>query len=413
MPLSGLEPARALTTLQRLLEIPGLDLHTALVHASNALADAFSADKVDAFIYDEARDSLAALGTSTQPLSNLQKNLGLDVLPISNGGLVVRVFQSGEVLRTPDAQQEADELKGIKEGLRIRGLLAVPLSIASKRRGVIAIASLEPDFFGHADEAFVKAAATWVGVVAHRAELMEEIGRNALEQGRRAAADELITVLAHDVRNYLAPISERLYLLRHDAEKREDKTASEHAQRALRSVTGLSKLVTNLLDVARLDRGLFDLDLEPVDLVAIAEEAAGILSRPDHPVIVEASSAVLIAADRVRLRQCLDNIISNALGYSPRSAPVNVFIDEYNEDGIRWARVEVVDEGPGVPQEMLAHIFDRFVSGRVKSGGMGLGLYLANRIAQAHGGRIHVESEPGKGARFKLSLPLHQRAPAS
>jgi signal transduction histidine kinase len=242
---------------------------------------------------------------------------------------------------------------------------------------------------------------------------MEEIGRNALEQGRRAAADELITVLAHDVRNYLAPISERLYLLRHDAEKREDKTASEHAQRALRSVTGLSKLVTNLLDVARLDRGLFDLDLEPVDLVAIAEEAAGILSRPDHPVIVEASSAVLIAADRVRLRQCLDNIISNALGYSPRSAPVNVFIDEYNEDGIRWARVEVVDEGPGVPQEMLAHIFDRFVSGRVKSGGMGLGLYLANRIAQAHGGRIHVESEPGKGARFKLSLPLHQRAPAS
>ena len=321
MPFSGLEPARALVTLQRLLEIPGADLNSALVHAANALADAFRADKVDAFVYDEKRDSLAALGVSTQPLSNLQKNLGLDVLPLSNGGVAVRVFQTGEVFRTPDLLEE-DELKGVKEGLKVRGFLAVPLQIGSKRRGVVAICSLQPDFFTEADEAFVKSAAAWVGIVAHRAELIEEIGRNAVEQGRRAAADELVTVLAHDVRNYLAPISERLYLLRAGADKRGDKAASDHARLALRSVMGLSKLVTNLLEVARIDRGLFDLDIEPVDLVAIAEEAAGSLSRPDHPVIVKSSAPVLVAADRTRLRQSLDNLVSNALGFSPRSAPV-------------------------------------------------------------------------------------------
>ena len=409
MPLSGLDPARALVTLQRLLEIPGADLNSALVHAANTLAEAFSADKVDAFIYDESRDSLAALGVSTQPLSNLQKNLGLDVLPISNGGTVVRVFETGEVFRTADLTKE-DELRGIREGLKVRGALAVPLYIGSKLRGVVAIASLKPDFFSEADEAFVKSAAAWVGVVAHRAELIEEIGRNAVEQGRRAAADELVTVLAHDVRNYLAPISERLYLLRIEADKRGDKAANEHAQLALRSVMGLSKLVTNLLDVARIDRGLFDLDVEPVDLVAIAEEAAAMLSRPDHPVIVKAAGPIVVAADRARLRQCLDNLVSNALGYSPRSAPVNVFIEEYSEKGARWAQLEVIDEGPGVPQEILPHIFDRFVSGRGKSGGMGLGLYLANRIAQAHRGRIQVESPPGKGARFTLRLPLHRHA---
>src|SRR5688572_31419751 len=76
---------RFLVTLQRLLEIPAADLKTALTHASNAMADALKADKVDAFMYDQTRDSLVAVGTSTTPLSGMQKKLVLDVLPLSNG----------------------------------------------------------------------------------------------------------------------------------------------------------------------------------------------------------------------------------------------------------------------------------------------------------------------------------------
>src|SRR3954467_1159929 len=104
---------RYLVTLQRLLEIPAADLQSALTHATNALAEALQADKVDAFLYDERRDSLVAVGTSTQPLSNLQKKLGLDVLPLSNGGRVVYVYKTGEVFRTGDLQQDPEELKGI------------------------------------------------------------------------------------------------------------------------------------------------------------------------------------------------------------------------------------------------------------------------------------------------------------
>ena len=408
MSASGLEPARALVTLQRLLEIPGADLQGALIHAADAMADAFAADKVDAFLYEESRDSLVALGVSTQPLSNLQKNLGLNVLPVSNGGRVVEVFRTGNLFRSGDVQSDGEELLGIREGLKVQSSLGVPLHIGSRLRGVLMLASLKPGFFSEADEGFVRSAAAWVGTVAHRAELMEEIGRNALEQGRRSAADELVTVLAHDVRNYLAPISGRLYLLRQAAEARADKAAQEHADMALRGLTGLTKLVTNLLDVSRIDRGLFDLDTEPVDLAELAREAAATLSRADQEVIVKSSMSTVVAADRARLRQCLDNIISNALGHSPRSAPVNVFIEQYTEEEKRWARLKVVDEGPGIPQEILPHIFERFVSGRTGSGGVGLGLYLANRIAQAHGGRIEAASEPGKGSRFTLSLPLYQ-----
>ena len=405
---SGVEPLRALVTLQRLLEIPAADLHGALTHASNALADAFGVDKVDAFLYDETRDSLTALGTSTQPLSNLQKRLGLDVLPVSNGGRVVETYETGKIFRCGDVQNDPGELPGIKEGLGIRSHLAIPLLINSQLRGVILLASLKENFFAESDEGFAKSAADWVGMVAHRAELVEEIGRNALEQGRRDAAEELVTVLAHDVRNYLSPISGWVYLLRHQAETRGDDEGRQHAEGALRSITGLSRLVTNLLDVARIDRGLFDLDLEPVDLAELAREAAAMIGSAAHKVSVEASVAVLVNGDRQRLRQCLDNLITNAVSHSPRDAPVSVFLEEVDRDGKKWGQLEVVDEGPGVPDEVLPRLFERFASGRAKAGGIGLGLYLAQRIVRAHGGDISVESSSGKGTRFTLQLPMYR-----
>jgi two-component system, OmpR family, sensor kinase len=413
MPSSGVEPARALVTLQRLLEIPAADLGSALTHACNALAEALAADKVDAFLYDESRDSLTALGTSTQSLSNLQKKLGLDVLPISNGGRVVQVYQTGEVFRTGDLQSDTEELRGVKEGLKIQSKLGVPLVIGGQRRGMVMIASLNPDQFSEADEAFTVSAARWVGIVAHRAELIQEIGKNAVEQGRRSAAEELIAVLAHDVRNYIAPIAGRLYLLRHGAESRGDLQEMRHAEAGLRGVNGLSALVTNLLDVARIDRGLFALDIEPVDLGVLAREAGGMLSSAEHEIIVKATGSILVAADRARLRQCLDNLLSNAASHSPRGAPVNVFVAQYDSDGTSWGQLEVIDEGPGVPEDLLPHIFDRFISGRTEKGGVGLGLYIASRIAQAHRGHITAESPPGQGARFILRIPLYvENAPA-
>src|SRR5436190_24184808 len=133
MPFSGADPARALGTLQRLLEIPAANLGAALTHASNVMAQALDADKVDAFMYDEIRDSLVAIGTSTQPLSSLQKKLGLDVLPISNGGRVVYVFQTGKTFLTGRLDQDGEELRGVKTGLQIKSKLGVPLEVGGRR----------------------------------------------------------------------------------------------------------------------------------------------------------------------------------------------------------------------------------------------------------------------------------------
>jgi two-component system, OmpR family, sensor kinase len=396
-----------LATLETLLEIPSAELETALTHACNAVAGALHADKVDAFLYDESRDSLVALGTSTQPLSALQKKLGLDVLPLSNGGRVVHVFQTGKTYLTGRLEEDAEELRGVKFGLKIKSKLGVPLEVGGRRRGMMMIASLKPDFFRGADAVFAESVARWVGMIAHRAELVQEITRNAVEQGRRAVAEELITVLAHDLRNYLSPIAARLQLIRNRALRDERQGDLREAEIALRGVDRLTRLISDLLDVARLDQGIFQMDVQPTDLASIGREIARALSTPGHEVAFAAAQETIVAADARRVRQCVENLIANAIQHSPQGAAINVTVGtERREDRI-WGLVEVRNEGPGIPAELLPRVFDRFASGP-GSRGLGLGLYLAKRIAVAHGGELTAESQPGKGARFLLRLPCYR-----
>ena len=405
---AGANQERYLSTLQKLLQIPAANLKTALTHAANAVSEALGADKVDAFLYDDTRDSLVAMGTSTQPLSNLQKKLGLDVLPLSNGGRVVWVYRTGEKYRVGDSLKDPEELRGVREGLGIRAQIGVVLEVATQRRGMLMVASLKPDFFTDVDAVFVETAARWVGMVAHRSELVENIERHAVEQGRKTVAEELITVLAHDLRNYVSPVVMRLYLLRHRAESERRAADIDDINVSLRGLARLNALVANLLDVARLDEGMFQIDLQPVDLVAMVKEAAAVLSTPENQILVETSDAVIVAADAARMRQCLDNVFTNAINHSPKNAPVSVFISRASKDGQTWGVVQVVDEGPGIPEELLPHIFDRFVTGRKDNNGLGLGLYLAKRIAAAHNGDLEADRFPGKGARFTIRIPLFE-----
>ena len=402
-----------LELLEALLRLPAGDLRTTLSHVGDLVAAATGADKIDAFLYDAARDSLVAVGTSTQPLSALQRQHGLDVLQIANGGRVVHVFKTGQTFVTGRLDKDMDELPGIRETLGIRSKLGVPLDIGGKRRGMMMIASLKPDFFTAEDVRFAEAAGHWAGIVAHRAELSEHIGRNAVAQARREAAEELVTVVAHDLRNFLSPLSLRLEVIRHRAEGQQRVEDLRDAQAASRTIGRLGQLVNDLLDVTRIDQGVFHLQPQLVDLGALTAEIAATLEAPQHPILVrvQEGSRILVAADPARLRQCLENLIANAVQQSPKGAAVSIFVKlrkaERENDTVL---VEIVDEGPGIPQEMLPRLFDRYVTGEGRSGGLGLGLYLAKRVAAVHGGDLTVESPPGKGARFILSLPVAQES---
>jgi transcriptional regulator with GAF, ATPase, and Fis domain len=202
-----------LRTLERLLAIEATDLGGALNEAAQLLSTAFMADKVDVFLLEPATQTLVALGISDTPMGRRQRAIGLDRLPLANGGTTVRVVTTGRLFRTGHADQEADELPGIVQGLGAQSIITVPLQVGDERRGALQATSVQPDFFSAGDLEFLEACAHWVESVAQRGELIEQWTQQAVAQGRQVAAEELVTTLAHDLRNYLTPLKSRIDLL--------------------------------------------------------------------------------------------------------------------------------------------------------------------------------------------------------
>lgn len=182
---------RLFDTLVRLHGIVCPELRPALNQAATLVADALDADKVDVFIYKPASDSLVALGTSQTPMGRRQHELGLDRLPLTNGGRSVVVYRTGEPCLQRRTDEDPDELPGMVEGLGVRSGIVTPLDVGQQRRGVVQVVSAVPDRFCERDLRFLGAVAGWVGMLTHRAELSEELARQARRQGHREAGEEL------------------------------------------------------------------------------------------------------------------------------------------------------------------------------------------------------------------------------
>ncbi len=396
-----------LTTLERLLAIEALDPKSTLDQASDLVAHALSADKVDVFLYDPRINSLVAMGTSHTPMGKLQQELGLERLPLSNGGRGAWVFTNKQPFISGRLDQDPGELPGIKEALGVRSVMGMPLYVAGELRGVLQVDSERPDAFNEYDLRFLEAVATWVGMVTHRAELVQRMKRDAQEEARSMVAEELVTIIAHDLGNYITPLMGRLELIRRRAERDGREKDLQDINAMSLAMSHLSALITNLMDAGRLDQGIFGLELQPVELVELANQTADALSSPQCPIQTLSVKPVHVEADPARIRQALENLLSNAVKHSPQGATVILEIDtEKRQDG-EWAMLTVKDQGPGISAELLPRLFTRFARG-AGSTGLGLGLYLARGIAQAHHGTLTADNVPGGGAAFRLSLPLTQ-----
>jgi len=170
----------------------------------------------------------------------------------------------------------------------------------------------------------------------------------------------------------------------------------------------LSALVDDVLEVARIESGRIDLNVAPVDVAALATASAGHLGNAVNSgrVDVDAEPDVPRAlADEQRLSQVLLNLLSNALKFSPDGSPVEVRIGRDGPD----VRIQVQDHGPGIEPEDQLKLFQRFTRLRraTEDGipGTGLGLYISKSFVEAHHGRIWVESTPGLGATFIVTIP--------
>ena len=184
-----------------------------------------------------------------------------------------------------------------------------------------------------------------------------------------------------------------------------------------RAMAGISQesarmghLVEDLLTLARLDEGL-PLEQKPVELVKLGADAVHTAAAvgPDWPVRMEAARPVEVVGDPLRLRQVLDNLLSNVRAHTPARTSTVVRVSQANDEAV----IEVTDDGPGLDDEQQSRVFERFYRAdpsrsRLK-GGAGLGLSIVNAIVTAHGGTVHATSLPGQGASFSVHLPLSHK----
>jgi two-component system, OmpR family, sensor histidine kinase BaeS len=229
-----------------------------------------------------------------------------------------------------------------------------------------------------------------------------------VDRERRA----LVATVSHELRTPLAALTGRLENLA-DGVERPDQTVLDQL---LAQVRRLGGLVTDLLDLSRVDAGLTRLDLTEVDIATLVEEARADVVLPGHQASydVQVAAGLTVTADPGRLRQLLVNLLDNAVRHGPPGGTVTVVAERH---GDRWW-LEVRDEGPGLPAADRERAFERFgtgISGGGPSsgGGTGLGLAVARWVAQLHGGTVGF-GDAGTDTRLRLDLPVRpdQEAPA-
>jgi signal transduction histidine kinase/CheY-like chemotaxis protein len=241
----------------------------------------------------------------------------------------------------------------------------------------------------------------WRGVSETRA------GEAALrEQDRRK--DEFLATLAHELRNPLAPVSNALTLLKRSGDPKVFATTREIMER---QIGHMVRLIDDLLDISRISSGKLELRPQAVDAVSVVRDAVDacrpICERNQHQLSVEVPSApVRLRADPVRLAQIFSNLISNATKFTPPGGNIRVTLET------RRGRMvfAVTDDGIGIPPDKLGHIFELFAQVdstlERRHDGLGIGLTLAKRMAELHGGTINAYSDgPGRGSTFSVSLP--------
>jgi len=227
---------------------------------------------------------------------------------------------------------------------------------------------------------------------------------------------QFVSSVTHELRTPLTAIRMFTETLRLDEEVDRD-TRNEYLDTILHESERLSRLVDNVLDFGKIERGTKTYHFKPVRLDEVVDGAARALQHPLEQVGFILDMAVdrdlpAVAADSDALQQAVLNLLSNAMKYSGESRRITLRLNQENGD----AQIQVVDQGIGIAADEQARVIERFYRAPIAENqhvpGTGLGLTLVDYIAKAHGGRLEVQSSPGRGSTFTIRLPLNGRSPA-
>ncbi|HEU5317431.1 MAG TPA: GAF domain-containing sensor histidine kinase [Chloroflexota bacterium] len=309
--------------------------------------------------------------------------------------------------------------EGIAPTTPVRSYLAVPLLWRRRAIGLLEVDSTEPNAFLDDDVRLLqRVAAALTGPVQLARRTSAAQAAQAAAEAAVRARDVFLGVAAHELKTPVTSLRgyAQLILRRLARDGAVEPIRLRQAMETIdRQAEKLGRLMTQLLDVSRMDAGRFSLETRPTDVCHLVREAIEDL-RPragQHPLNLTAPDGPLTAeVDAIRLEQVLVNLLDNALKFSPDGAPVDVSL---RTDGDERFSITVADRGPGVPDDQRPHLYERFYQAQSDgyAGGMGLGLYLSRQIVERHGGSIHADFPDGGGSRFTITLSRRAAATAA
>jgi signal transduction histidine kinase len=326
-------------------------------------------------------DAFRALFGSEPPP---EYNVLHDEIAAANGVLdqIRRAF-AGETVELPPIWYDARELKQVK--------------VEAGRR-----VAISATFFPLFDED---------GRVGHVAISFRDMTAVMEERERIArlssVKDEFLNIASHELRSPLTAVRASVQLAARKLEIDADtKAAIEALRRAQKQIDRMGRLVDELLDGARIERGHLELQRHRVDFREVVRSECDDSMDTERLTVILPDEPIPVSLDEGRIAEVIGNLIANAIRHGASNAPVEVRLERSENT----ARLSVRDYGRGIDEADLPRIFERFYRGKTThgSGGLGLGLYIASEIAKLHGGSLVAQSAPGAGATFTLSLPVDE-----
>jgi len=389
-----MEAEERVNRLQRIIEISRLlnstlSLRPLLSEIVRAVCDLTDAETSSILLVDRRTGELRFEAT-THPDGHAIYQMAVPMESIAGW-----VFQHNEPVVVADARKDPRFYAQVDQetGWETRSLMAMPMAVRGKVIGVLEVINRRSGgAFTPDDLETLRILADQAAIAVENAVLFEQ--------------SDLVAEIVHEMRTPLGVIASYADLITRESISPQDR--NEFARLIQQEALRLSRMAGEFLDLARLESGRVFLAQEPVNLT---ETVASVLEalRPqaeEKGIGLEASlpdTLPTVTGDAGRIRQVVLNLVANAVKYCRPGDRVTVSADV----GEGEVRVGVVDTGPGIPRDLQERLFEKFVRiGEGHTEGSGLGLAICRRIVEAHGGRIWVESEEGRGAAFYFTLPL-------
>jgi len=374
----------------------------------NIVAKIVEADVVASLLFDEAKGELV-VSPGAYGITDSERMLYS--IPVNNqASSSVRTFLTRKPFITADAQNDPDVLARYAKLWEIHSLMIVPICLRERIIGVMRVGSRKKDFFTPDQLEFLTIIADELAIIIEMVTLYDNVSKTAQELAQlNRLKDEFLSTVSHELKTPLTTIKGFVSVILSGEVGPLNEQQLNFLSVVDQSVNRLTHLISNLLDLSRLN-GKVEMEFQKADLTELVRGSVSnvmLKAREKKVSLSNALEKILppVQADARWIGQVIDNLLINAIKYAGSGANISVSGTDKGEAVV----ICVEDNGPGIPLEEQKMVFEKFFRGKASANqvpGTGLGLAISKSVIEKHGGKIWVESKPGKGAKFCFALPV-------